>query len=131
MERFGFLTKEEILERYDKRLSWRAAEAIKFMDDAPISAMDIGRLMQIQGFDAKWLLPRRRETKRLEVWRQHYKNSPISSHDPNGSGDPFLVVKDLCNRVYIYKYRVIIDEENKNRAYHVKMARLKSEKALN
>ncbi len=120
MEDREFLTKEQILEGYDKRLSWRAAEAIKFMDDTPISPRsDIGRLMQIQSFRADWLLPGKKETQSLETWRTHYK----------ACGCPFLVVTGLCNRLYIYKYRVIVDEENKKRAYYAKKARLEAEKA--
>ena len=130
MEELEFLTKEQIVGRFDRRLSWRAAEALAFMNDAPLCGMgDVGRLMPIQGFRADWLLPGKAETRCLETWRQHYKSSPISSHDPNGSGDPFLVVKGLCNKVYIYKYRVIVDEENKKRAYHVRAAKLRAEKA--
>ena len=122
METSEFLTKEQIIEGYDRKLSWHAAEAIKFMDDTPLCGMgDIGRLMPIQGFRADWLLPGNAETQCLETWRAHYKEC----------GCPFLVVKAMCNRVYIYKYRVIVDEENKKRAYHVKRARIKSEKVLN
>lgn len=122
MQENEFLTKEQILEKYDRRLSWHAAEAIRMMDNVPLSSHgDVGRLMQIQGFRADWLLPGKAETRCLETWREHYKNC----------GDPFLVVRGLCNRVFIYKYRVIVDEENKKRAYHARRARLKNEKALN
>jgi hypothetical protein len=109
------LTKDDILERYDPRKSYRAKEAIAFMDLPDLGGVsDVGRLMQIQTFKKNLLAKgeTRREAKRLEVWRHHYIHSPTSSHNPKSkkAGDPFLFVPGFNGVSYIYKYRAVQDK---------------------
>lgn len=107
------LSKNEVLKKYDKKLSWRAKQAIAMMNEESwYGEGDVGRLMQIQQFKGGngFGEGTSADYKRFNTWRQHYIETKA----------PFLVVHVVGKRgpaVIIYKRREAIEDLVKKKYY--------------